>query len=479
MAQNTQKREKGKKPFRWRWPPFGDKGLRRANLALFLAAILLFHFAVYTLGRQFSWYFYTEERYTHEITDQNYDKLSEMEHAVTVRFCMDEEDLLADAVYSLVYKTAEQYAEQHPNKITLLPSLNIYTDHREVAAYKEKVDESSAAISKETVIIESEEDLMLVTMSDFFLLDSERTTRAYNGEEVFCSSFLWVQAETKKHPIVCFTVDHGENVALSALQSKVMLSGYRTEPLNLSADAIPADCEIIVISNPLYDLEVSAPGSLVLSELDRLAAFVADGGKLLVTLDAKKESYGRLQNLRAFLREYGIATESRVVTDPENAVTQDGKVLLAKEVGAETRLLLREPAALTLSGENPKGASVTPKVTSYESALAGDAAGEKVLAATAALPSGGMIFCAATGYLFYNDAMESAVYGNRDFFFGILRDFGCKTTPAGSRILPVASDTLENLTRGESDTVFFVTAAVLPSLILLCALIVMLRRRFR
>ncbi len=475
MQQKKQK--ENRRPLRW--PPFGDAGVRRANLVLFLVCVLLFHLAVYALSARFSWYFYTEEKYTHEIGAANADKLDEMEHAVTVRFCMEEEDLKADTVYSLVYKTAEQYADRHAGKVTILPSLNIYTDHREVAAYKERIDESDVTISRETVIVESEKDIRLFRMSDFFLLDSEQRIKAYNGEEVFCAAFLWVQVPQAQHPAVYYTIDHGETVALLAMQSKLLLAGYRPEAINLSSDAIPADCAVIVISNPLYDFEVAAPGSHVESELDRLTAFVDGGGKLIVTLDAAKESYASLENLRAFLADYGMTAGDTVLSDMENAVTQDGKVFLASAVAHEGRLLLREPAALTLSATNKKNAALLPAVTGFATVEKDGAAGNHTIAAMAEVASGGRIFFATTGYLFYNDALESGVYANRDFLYGILTEFGCRTAPAGSRILPVASDTLENLTMGEANTVFALTAAALPALVILACVAVMLRRRFR
>ncbi len=458
------------------FPYFGGKRLRRVNVALFLLSLFLVHLVVYVLGARFSWYLYTEERYSHTVGVGTAAQIEAIEHPVTVRFCMPDEDLKADVVYSLVYNTADQYANMYPNKIAIGKPLNVYLDHAEVTAYSEK---SGSSLSKTSVIVESDAGVYVADMSGFFLFDDEMLITAYNGEEAFFSLFHWVQVPEDKRDKIYFTVDHGEQLSLFALQSSLMMAGYDPQPIRLSSEEIPEDASAVVISNPLYDFEASAPNSGVLSELDRLSAYLDAGGTALVTLDPSKESYKELVNLRALLSSYGVTAGEMPFSDRQNAVTQDGKVLLASNLRSGGRLLLREPAILSLSSANEKTAAHTVYAASFDTADAGGIAGAYPIAVLSEAENGGRLFTVSTGYLFYDDALHTDSYTNRTLLYSLLTDLGCKTAPVGCTILPIASEMLENLTAGESELFFILTAAVLPAAVLVGGAVIYLRRRTR
>ena len=463
---------------RLKWPPFGDTGVRRTSLALVLLSVFLFQLILHLLSVKFFLYLYTEERYTHEIGTATAEKMEALESPVTVRFCMTEEDLKADAVYSLVYNTAEQYAEKYDTVRVSDKMLNIYTDAEEAAAYAEK---AGAPIRTSSVIIESAQNTRVLEMQDFFVLDSENVITAYNGEEVFAGFLMWVQAPEENHKKVYFTVDHGETVSQTALQMRLLLAGYSPSPISLSKEEIPSDAAAIFILNPLYDFEKSAEDGLTYAELDRLGTWLDAGGNLFVTLDPAAESYGRLANLRAFLSAYGVSAGESVLLDPASKVSQNGKLLLSallSDDGTEVgRVLTREPASLRFAATNKKNAEWQTYVQSFDTATEGENAGVYPIAAVASLPEGGHIFTAASGYLFFHDAIETDSYKNRVLLYRVLEAFGCETTPMGGTLLPIENEMLENLTMGEANAVLVITAAVLPTAVLVLAAVVLLRRR--
>ena len=466
-----------------------QKGLSRMVLSLFLGTVLILNVAVYLLANRFSWYFYTETQYTHKIGTALSEKMEATRHPVNVRFCMDPDEMLSDVVYSLIYKTAEQYAEMYPDKIQIGKTLNVYTDYKEVSAYREKTGQG---LHRMSVIFESDLDCRVLEFSDFFLLDSEGSITDYNGEEMFGAMCLWVQTAAEERKKAYYTVDHGENYQLSACFTQMVLSGYELSPLHLAEGEVPEDASFVFISNPIYDFERSSDIATEKAELDYLGEYLDRGGCLLVTLNGAAESYRELTFLRAFLATYGIGTGDDLVYDYRNTVNQNGKTVtallgtgggaadVASSVAAISggRMLTRENAVMYAISDNEKSASVSALLQSADTAVAGEETGVFDLCLLAETASGGCIVASGGGYLFYDDLLNRNAYQNEAFLYTILARFGCETTPAGCTLLPIAGERLENLTIRECDIYFTVLGIVLP---LLCiaggAAVTLFRRR--
>ena len=81
----------------------------------------------------------------------------------------------------------------------------------------------------------------------------------------------WVLRDT--HPVAGFTTGHGENQAdLLAFYTTLVAAGYDVTMMTLDED-IDEGVGLVVVANPRWDLE---RGAGVVSELDRLAAFLDD-----------------------------------------------------------------------------------------------------------------------------------------------------------------------------------------------------------
>lgn len=472
------------------------RGIGRMTTALFLGVVLVLNILVYALATRFSWYFYTADKYTHEIGDSMAEKFAAAEHKVAVRFCMTEADLEKNTAYRLVYETAKQYAAAYPDKVELLTPYSIYTDHRAVLAYEEKFRDKGqeVTLSETSVIFESEEDLRHFSLSDFFILNANREITAYNGEEVFAAACLWVQTKSEDHPTAYFTVDHGENFAISGLTTKLVLSGYRVGTVRLSESDVPDDCALLIISNPLYDFEKAGEGSTVKTELSRLESYIDGGGRLYLTFDAANDACRRMTNLRSLLLKYGLSFSDELLYDYENGITRDGKtaaaVYAADGKGASVgetaqkynaaRVVYRDAAPLTLYQDNDKGAAVYPVLfTSDTAETATEGRGKKVLSAMADTAAGGKLYLAASGYMNYDDVINSKNYGNSDLFYALLAEYGCPTAPAGCTVLPIETAALDNLTVGTANRIFILMVAVLPLLLAGTATAVCLYRRKR
>jgi len=122
-----------------------------------------------------------------------------------------------------------------------------------------------------------------------------------------------VQGEQHK---VYFLQGHGERDTggsdgggYGAIAQALDSDNFAADKLVLLQQEVPADATVIAIAGPTSDL--------LQPEIDRLKAFLAKGGKLLVLLDPpQKADAPPLTNLVALLRDWSIDVGTNAVLDP-------------------------------------------------------------------------------------------------------------------------------------------------------------------
>jgi ABC-type uncharacterized transport system involved in gliding motility auxiliary subunit len=122
-----------------------------------------------------------------------------------------------------------------------------------------------------------------------------------------------VQGETHK---VYFTQGHGERdtsasegTGFSGFAQELGSDNFTAEKLVLLQQEIPADASVVVIAGPTSDF--------LQPEIDRLKAYLAKGGKLLLTIDPPlKSGAPPLTNLMGVLKEWNIDVGTNAVLDP-------------------------------------------------------------------------------------------------------------------------------------------------------------------
>jgi hypothetical protein len=168
----------------------------------FICAIAVFNTIIFALASKYEWYFFKEESYEHNISEASERELSSLEGETEIIFCMEKDELESDTIYNLVWQTANQLAEK--NELIKIKNVNIYLQPKEVSKYKYTIDENgervqTAKIDKRTVIIATDTEYKVLTLSDFFVLNTESiitaTSRSAaaitkNRGKVFFSSFF-------------------------------------------------------------------------------------------------------------------------------------------------------------------------------------------------------------------------------------------------------------------------------------------------
>ena len=476
-------------------------GSMTAFTALVLALFYLVNLIILGFADKLTLYFYTTEEL--EITiggaaDELLAGIDTSESKVKIRFCDLEENIKTHKQLDYVYRTAMLLEERYPELIEV-DFINLWLEPDRVSAYRVNKEGEENTIATSTVIIDYGGEFVLNAPSNFYTLDDKQYVTSYNGEEVFIANILWVSA--KEHPVAYFTANHGEEVPY-ALQRMLVYAGYRVERLDLSTvRGVPEDAGMLVISDPIYNFQKAAEGSVEKAELTFVAEYLAKGGCVLAMLsptyaEEMKLPNGKPPHLLTFLAEYGITLSGGTLIDRESALPGSGGYSLitgyagdglsaslaatAAAGGRRTVLSLATPLSL---GESAL-ATVHPILYTSSSTTLIAADGSEtamgrapVLAMAEMKEGGGRLLVAGSPYLCDAQIVDGPGYGNKALINALLSEMGATRVPAGIENLQVDRTAIENLTMGEADLYFTVTAILLPVCILVGSAIFLRRRK--
>ncbi len=475
-------------------------GSTAALVALVLALFYLCNTVLLAVADRYALYFYTGAQLDITVSgaaDELLGTLRTEGKKITVLFCDSEENIEKHSQLDLVYDTAVAMQERYPDLLEL-SYVNLWLEPARVAPYRENEDGTENKISTSTVIFDCEGEFMLNSPVSFYTLDENNYVTSFNGEEVFVANMLWVGM--KEHPVAYFTANHGEEIP-SALHRALTYAGYRVERLDLSTvRGVPADAGMIVISAPHYNFGKAAAGSSEKAELDFLADYLAGGGQVLAMLDAGYAENMRLPNgnpphLLSFLAEYGITVQPGRLIDRQNALPGSGGYslitsyasgeaaadLAARAETADRRIILSDAAVLTL--QESALAHAVPLLQAPSSATRIDAAGQTlggagtVLAMAEMKEGGGRLVVAGSAYLADVGLVDGPGYGNKGLIQALLTELGATRVVTGIENLQIDTSAIEDLTMGEADLFFALSAIFVPLLILLAGAIILRRRK--
>ena len=483
-----------------------------AMTAALIAVVMIVNIFLYIVVQAFGLYWYQVENDDLSLsgaTDVLFaDAISEGEK-IEISFCMTEEELRVHDTGAFVYKTAKHFEERYPEFIEL-NYVNIVTKYDQdgelvsLSKYKTDIYGNETPIYKSSVIFECGNNYRVVSdtyttagFAPFFVLDDDMQADAYNGEEVFAGMISWVL--TGEHKRAYFTSHHGETADIS-FSNLLSYAGYYVDLIDLRKEEVPADADLIIISNPTSDFEAA---SSIRAELDRLKSYADRGGNILVMLDPYVKT---LVALEGFLREYGIefsTTENKqgkkirnMIKDPNGAVVTDGFTLVAgyssddmakaidKTVSSYTSggVLVREVSALSLSG-NAKPILVSSSSSVLEAGGKTVASGGSYCVAaysTKETDTGKTnVFVLPSAYVAVSDALVTPGYSNRDFLYAVMEHlFGASGLPYGSNVSVYDAETLENLTMGTAKIYTAIILAI-PAAIAVAGIAIITKRKYR
>jgi ABC-2 type transport system permease protein len=322
------------------------------------------------------------------------------------------------------------------------------------------------------------------------------------------------------NPFCYLTANHGESFGDYELMRVIVEAGYTVGFLDLSSESIPEDCELLVTYNPKQDL-IGADGVSSVSEIEKIDAFMAQGGKYMVFLSADTFASGEHKNLEVFLADWGVkymhqpgdgVEECYLIKDQANSLTIDGYTVLSENAsrgfganvmegftaanvfGNSTCISFADGFSQDAEGNfvasvNGKTRKAAPLMVTHGTAEAW--ANGRAVARAANEPfvlmsmtvqdceNGEKAYLVASASTDFasESAMQSAVLGNGRTLTGIMRYMGKENAPVDLVFKPFGSTDIESLTTSTANLIT-VLLAVVPALIcLVTGVVVLVRRR--
>ena len=548
----------------------GRRGIGGTMTVIIIIAVVMFNVLAYTVTNAFQLYLYTPQRDDLSIsgnTDALFEDAINARKKVTITFCYTEEKLKDHGTGSYVLQTAREFEARYPDLINLRfinlltkryddeesepANLDRYCDVKcqndvnpdddvvetcgNVVRYANVVFNDAKVpvctkcngeldLNKWTVRNFAQNSIIFETGTfgessfnyrvltdrstsagfvDFYTLDASGNVIAYNGEEVMAAMISWILA--KEHPVAYFTQNHGETADI-AFTNLLTCAGYYVEIINLRKQGIPEDAGLVIISNPTTDFDISESDDYQ-GEINKLEAYLENGGKLYVALDPYVKE---LKNLEALLTKWGITVSGDkndsgvflrdVVRDSNNSITPDGYTFVAThadndvatsirdkvtEYGGKDSVLVSAVARLKL--DESKGARPILVSGSSSATHAGDERTDNdgnyaVTAYSTREEKSGKtstVLVIPTAYITATDAFLSDNYSNKDFLYSALEVlFGSNVAPRGCNQINYTGQRLENLTMGRA-RLYTAIILILPTAIAVAGVITIIRRRNR
>lgn len=515
-----------KQPMKNRRARYG--GIAAILTVLLIAVAVLANALIGTLAKRYGWYGNLRAAETYGVSEQCHTLLgaaldaaqaeSETPVEVEIVFCDLPENLLQNASVSYVYQTARSLSERDARiKVTCY---DIWLNPDTVRRYQTTtvIDPETGLESEQTVTLRSTSVIVVCgsyhrvySNTEFFVFEGGDTSKvwAYSGERKLAAGIL--RAVAPNAPVVCLSNNHGEAYYDYEILYLLDDAGYRLSYVDLSQDAIPAECSLLICFNPNKDISVEN-GVSDLSEPEILDAFLAvPGHSFLVFLENGTPS---LPNLEAYLAGWGVSTLYHssgdlsyryMVQDSSGSLTSDGYTIYGKAAtagyagellsGLSRNVVFKNATALRpASGYLPNGDGSFSRgdrtmyplyesgkgAVSWANGAAVDGDGVILMSLTEQTLAGGKSRVGVVSSVRFatESFLQSAVFGNGDTLLRLFGDIGGTTTPEGLSIKPFHSSSMSLVTTAQKRR-WTILLSVLPALCITAAAVpILVRRRY-
>jgi len=253
------------------------------------------------------------------ISDNANEFLAWIDKPVDIVVLAEESSWTASPMFNMIINTLQNYSAASGGMIRIQyvnPDLN-YFDGPEYGNSLTNLRDAHAGLSnmaRNDMIFISEFRATAVPAMDLFIQNVNREGRpvvvAVRTDQVLVSALLYVLNENIPHAV--FIENHGEAPG-EYIRFVLERSGYAHSSVNLVFEEIPLDTTVLFINAPQYDF--------LNDEIIKLEKYMLSGGNVIVLLDFAISS---LPVLEAFLAEWGILTENKLIFDEEHTYPQYG-----------------------------------------------------------------------------------------------------------------------------------------------------------
>lgn len=478
---------------------------------LVIAAAVVSNTILATLSLRYGWFASMRPTLTYPVTDAAYEYLDtyvmpdlrKSGETLEIIFCTERDEVTSSETLTFVYHTATELAEKYPDDIGI-SYLNIWERPSTARAYGVDADTS--------VVVKCGDDFRTCRIEDFFASDTAGKTVGYSGEKRFAVA---MKAVVDGDAPMCYvTLNHGESFADYALLHAITDAGYTVSYLDAVQFDIPDDCELLVTHAPLQDLADAKDEASDVSELDKLDAYLARGGKHMVFVSADTFMNGELSTLEGYLAEWGVTFERKLgeggveksyaVRDNAHALTADGYTFLgvlpesgsgkAATEGVGGTIRVGNATGMTVAkGYQKNGAgdfvsgdkTLVTLLSSYPNAEAwvdGRAveratAGYGIVTVTKRADNGGCVMVCSSTEMGTEASMQAGAYDNAAFLQSTIRLMGKDDTPVRLTAQPFAESEIHSLTVTQARTITVLLVALPVVVVSVVGAVILIRRR--
>ncbi len=354
-------------------------GTLSAGVLLVLALLVMFNYLSFRHFKRFDWT--GSKIYT--LSEKSLGVVRDLDKNIELVMILSPNSQLGSQVYTSTNELVDRYVAANPQHIKrrnldaarnplefekLVKSFGLDRENVIVVA---RTDDDGKMLDKRVI---EELDLAEIDYSGA-QFGQPPAIKEFKGEKQITSAILAL-VEARK-PKILFTQGHGEasleasSDGYSLSQARELLGKDNFETTSwdgLGRGEVPEGTDLVVVAGPR--------SSLTQPELDALAAYIDQGGRLLFLADPVV-SGGQIQlvdpALRTFFGQYGIEVSDDLVFDPSSEVTFFGAgALLTDNFGSHpivealsqtrTRVLMRLARSLRAASPPAAGWAATPLV---------------------------------------------------------------------------------------------------------------------
>ena len=466
-----------------------------AFTAAFLAIIVLLNVILSVVVEKFPINIDLTENSVFMLTDDSIDYLETLEKDVTITVLADEKNFTSyGGYYTQAIEVINKY-QQYSDRVTV-KYVDLVKNPTFVTNYPD------LEMVNYDILVECGERSKVVKLTDLFNIATSsyyQYIASSKAEQVMTSAIMGVVSDERIKVAVATGHEEYSDVGLVALLEQ---NNYDIVKVDLNAEAIPEDTDMLLIIAPVkdYDKEI----------LDKIDAFMINGeqyGKKMFY--AADSTQAALPNLEAYLAEWGIEVGDNVVFETNNSnvlyyspyyalVDYVDESFSEKFVGKDGRMTLPFSRPLSLLFDEKNGFSTRVLLQfSEDSGILPESAGngENYVPTEEDIcgPIPGMVISTKAKYVDLQAlkshlvvigtvsaldeyTLQSTSVTNGEYIINMFNTL-CERRDVISIAPKVIGSTELNITAGQAYILLFIFVILLPLIVLITGLVIWFKRR--
>jgi hypothetical protein len=502
---------------------FNTKKLKYGGLSVLVtvivvAVVVLINVAVDVLSDRTSLDIDLTSEQLYGITNQTEDYLKKITQPIEILVTAKESELSdSTSPYANYYKQAYEVMRKYTQANPLIKhrfvdvNLNPQELTRFATVYQGTIPAGSVVVSLLDSAGNPTRVRVLSIQADLFNMDIDYTTyqqyiKSSKVEQVLTTAVMYITDVDPKHAYVMYT-ESAEAASSLNIQTMLHNNGYEADTWNPSEEALPEDCDLLVVNNPLNDFD-DATINILYNYLENNGNY----GKNLVYL--MNNAQRATPNINNFLKEWGLSPKQGSFVgelNTQNILSANSTLYFKMNIeendythgisNPELPIATYAPVPIDLLFETQDNVTVVPLIHTDETAYLYT---EEFAAAYAEDPNTppiqGEYYIAALANKFtFNDDHQMILsnifvigssemmdasftnltyYSNAEYFISTVNTMTGKN--AGIVVAPKVDDTGGfEVTAANFNTMVIVFMILIPLAVLLTGAVVLLRRRHK